>query len=235
MQESFNRIVNSLSKPSRAVYICHMTALKALISQGESQHLEFKFELNSARRISETLSAFANTSGGTLLIGVKDNGAIAGVRLEEELYVLEAAAEMYCFPPIQLHFKRNEIEGKVILEARVEESNQKPVLSEFEPDVKRAFVRIGASNRTASPVHLKLWEFKDPQASPPSEYTATEQQILGLFIQKKWLTLNQTCRITKLPRHKVIVCFANFIRWGILLCEPEAAGGFVFTLTEEFN
>ena len=41
---------------------------------------------------SEELVAFANTGGGRLLIGVKDNGKIAGIRSEEELYMIEAAS-----------------------------------------------------------------------------------------------------------------------------------------------
>ena len=61
---------------------------------------DFKFEISDARKIAKTLSAFANTDGGRLLIGVKDNGRIAGVRSEEEKYMIEAAAQLYCIPEI---------------------------------------------------------------------------------------------------------------------------------------
>ena len=66
--------------------------IQKLIEKGESQTLDFKFEVSDSRKIARTFSAFANTDGGTLLIGVKDNGAIAGVRTEEEYYMIEAAA-----------------------------------------------------------------------------------------------------------------------------------------------
>lgn len=52
--------------------------------------------------IARSLSAFANTEGGRLLIGVKDNGKIAGVRSDEEIYMIEAAATMYCKPKVEL-------------------------------------------------------------------------------------------------------------------------------------
>ena len=55
-------------------------------------------------KIARSLSAFANHSGGSLLIGVKDNGAIAGVRNEEDIYVVEQAAELYCRPAQHLEF-----------------------------------------------------------------------------------------------------------------------------------
>ena len=58
-----------------------------LIAEGEHQRQDFKFEISDARKIAKTLSAFANTDGGRLLIGVKDNGKIAGVRSDEEQYM----------------------------------------------------------------------------------------------------------------------------------------------------
>mgnify|MGYP000599236676 CR=1 FL=1 len=61
--------------------------IHALIAEGEHQQQDFKFEISDARKIAKTLSAFANTDGGRLLIGVKDNGKIAGVRSAEEKYM----------------------------------------------------------------------------------------------------------------------------------------------------
>ena len=61
--------------------------IHALIAEGEHQQQDFKFEISDARKIAKTLSAFANTDGGKLLIGVKDNGKIAGVRSDEEQYI----------------------------------------------------------------------------------------------------------------------------------------------------
>ena len=68
------------------------------IAEGEHQQQDFKFEISDARKIAKSLSAFSNTDGGRLLVGVKDNGKIAGVRSEEEVYMIEAAAKLYCKP-----------------------------------------------------------------------------------------------------------------------------------------
>ena len=51
--------------------------LRDLINQGEHQQQDFKFEISDARKIARSLSAFSNTEGGRLLVGVKDNGKIA--------------------------------------------------------------------------------------------------------------------------------------------------------------
>ena len=75
-----------------------------LIEEGEHQQQDFKFEISDARKIAKSLSAFSNTDGGRLLIGVKDNGKIAGVRSEEEIYMIEAAAKLYCQPQVNCRF-----------------------------------------------------------------------------------------------------------------------------------
>ena len=45
--------------------------IKNLISQGEHQQLDFKYEISDSKKIARSLVAFANTDGGKLLIGVK--------------------------------------------------------------------------------------------------------------------------------------------------------------------
>lgn len=70
--------------------------IRKLVAEGEHIHQDFKFAISDIRKIAKSLSAFANTEGGRLLVGVKDNGKIAGVRSEEEIYMVEAAASVYC-------------------------------------------------------------------------------------------------------------------------------------------
>ena len=48
-----------------------------LIQSGEGIHLEFKESLD--KTFIEEVCAFANSSGGKILIGVKDDGTIKGV------------------------------------------------------------------------------------------------------------------------------------------------------------
>jgi predicted HTH transcriptional regulator len=52
--------------------------LHKIISEGEHQTQDFKYAINDSKKIARSLAAFANTDGGRLLLGVKDNGKIAG-------------------------------------------------------------------------------------------------------------------------------------------------------------
>ena len=74
--------------------------LRKLIAEGENQHLDFKYCVSDSRKIARTLTAFANTDGGRLLIGVRDNGSIAGIKSDEEIYMVDTAAHLFCRPEI---------------------------------------------------------------------------------------------------------------------------------------
>jgi len=56
--------------------------IDSLIRRGESQSLEFKTSFG--REAIESLCAFANTQGGTVLIGVKDSDNISGIEIGRE-------------------------------------------------------------------------------------------------------------------------------------------------------
>ena len=47
-----------------------------LISAGEHQQQDFKYKITDAMKLARSVSAFANTEGGRLLIGVRDDGVV---------------------------------------------------------------------------------------------------------------------------------------------------------------
>ena len=79
--------------------------LQMLIEQGEHQQQDFKYKVEDAPKLARSVSAFANTDGGRLLIGVRDDGFIHGVRSEEETFMMHAAAFKYCTPPPVIQFE----------------------------------------------------------------------------------------------------------------------------------
>lgn len=44
-----------------------------LIKKGESEEIEFKKSLAERKEILETISAFANSKGGTIFVGIEEN------------------------------------------------------------------------------------------------------------------------------------------------------------------
>ncbi|MHB1949739.1 MAG: ATP-binding protein [Gammaproteobacteria bacterium] len=70
-EAGMNRILIMVSKIS-------LDDIEALVKQGESINLEFKTSTSKLYNVFETLCAFLNGNGGTILIGVKNNGDIVG-------------------------------------------------------------------------------------------------------------------------------------------------------------
>lgn len=189
--------------------------IQQLISEGEHVHQDFKFAISDARKIAKSLSAFANTEGGRLLVGVKDNGKIAGIRSEEEIYMIEAAATMYCRPPVVTENRVFRVEGKDVLEVQVRECADKPVRAVDEEGKAWAYVRIADENILASPVHLHIWNHEKKKEVVVT-YTDREKRVLEVLGSQGMLTLSKCSRLMHLPRPEVCRLLADFIRFGLV-------------------
>jgi predicted HTH transcriptional regulator len=183
-----------------------------LIQEGEHQQQDFKYRVADACKLAKSVSAFANTYGGRLLIGVRDDGHLSGVRSEEEIFMMHQAAYKYCKPEASIKFDTYHIDGRTIVVATVPPSDKRPVCALDEEGKLRAYIRIADENIVASPVHLALWrEAQKPKGSVMT-YDTTVRQLLDAMQGRR--TLNQIVRLSRLPRPKVIILLARLIRFG---------------------
>lgn len=121
------------------------TQLVDLIERGESKTLEFKEKLNRERpkEFLETIVAFANSQGGTILLGVDNNCRIVGFKEDVEETILNWIAE-FCDPPIDVRIKQgSQIQEKEIVLIEVDEGNNKP----FNLKDSGIYLRKGPSDR----------------------------------------------------------------------------------------
>lgn len=187
-----------------------------LIAQGEHVSQDFKYEISDARKIARSVSAFANTEGGRLLVGVKDNGKIAGVRSEEEIYMIEAAARVYCSPEVAIECRIYKIEGKDVLEAVIPQCGAKPVCAIDEQNRRRAYVRIADENILATPVHLDIWRRTNSSGDTMITYDDSVRSLLAIIDSHPLISLNRCCRLSGMPRRKVCALIADFIRFSLV-------------------
>ena len=131
--------------------------IEKLIEEGEGLHLDFKFEISDAAKIARSLVAFANTDGGKLLIGVKDNGIIKGVKSEEEYYMIDNAATRFCKPVVNFSSKEWNIRGKKVLEISIPASSKQPHRAPDKDGHYKAFYRYKDENLLATGVQMKVW------------------------------------------------------------------------------
>ena len=81
-------------------------SLKTLVSAGESATLEFKRSTGELRQAFQTLCAFANGSGGKVVIGVRPDGHIVGQQVSEQTLHDIAAAREGFEPPVEVGVER---------------------------------------------------------------------------------------------------------------------------------
>lgn len=203
--------------------------IKQLIAEGENQHLDFKFEISDSRKIARTLVAFSNTEGGRLLIGVKDNGRIAGVRSEEEFYMVQAAADLYCKPVISFESRRHSIDGKTILEIIIPKGNDTPYLAHSDDNKWLAYIRIRDENILATSVHMKVWSNKTHDRGVLIAYSDKVKNLMDYLEVNQYISVSRFCRIAFLPKSAAEKIIADMIYFGLI--EPFYADQrFVFRL-----
>ena len=191
--------------------------LLSMIREGEHQQQDFKYRVADACKLAKSVSAFANTDGGRLLIGVSDDAHLSGVRSEEEIYMMHQAAYKYCKPESSIKFDTYHVDGRNIVVATVPPSIKRPVCALDEENRLQAYIRINDENIVASPVHLALWrESQKPQGAMIT-YNDDIRRLLDAI--QSPMTLNQIVRMARLPRHKVITLMARLIRFGTLRWE----------------
>jgi len=120
-----------------------MIKLKDLLKEGESETVEFKPSLSQMDKITEGISAFSNTKGGTVVIGVSDKGEVLGVdigknTIESLANNIKQNSDPMAYPSIRV--EKSDKKQVVIIDVR--EGKQKPVLA-----FGRAYRRVGKSNQ----------------------------------------------------------------------------------------
>ncbi len=187
-----------------------------MIEEGEHQQLDFKFAISDSKKIARSLAAFANTDGGKLLIGVKDNGSIAGAIADEEFYMVQAAAEMYCKPPVKYSYKSWNIKGKIVLEIDVKPSVKKPHKAVHENGKWLTYIRVKDENIVANNVLLEVWRRQKSKQATVIKYTEVEKKLLEVLEKKKKIKINDFCREAVIPQKKAEKILVDMILTGII-------------------
>ena len=187
------------------------TYLNNLIAGGEGLHLDFKYEISDSKKIARTLSAFANTEGGRLLIGVKDNGKISGIRSDEEYYMLESAAQLHCKPEVSFTVKQWTANGKTILEGRIEKSNSPPHYARAENGRWMAYFRVGDENILANEIMIKVWRRSSNPAGTLIRYTDKEKILFDYLNVNETITLSTFQRIARITYRTAVKIMVNLL------------------------
>jgi predicted HTH transcriptional regulator len=193
--------------------------IKDLIKAGESQQLDFKFEISDARKIARTFSAFANTRGGKLLIGVKDNGKINGIRSEEEAYMAESAAHLFCKPAVSYHLKKWIVEGRCVLEIEIHASSQRPHYAKNESGQWVAYVRVADQNFQANRILVHFWKNEHKMKGVWLRYGREEKILMDYLVENGKITLSGFGKIARASRLQAERVLTNLMLMHVIEIE----------------
>jgi ATP-dependent DNA helicase RecG len=118
-----------------------MANLQKIILQCESEILEFKRSTGEWREIIETISAFSNTKGGRIVIGVFDSGKLLGTEIgKDTIERLANQISQNTDPKVHPRITTDKINSKSLIVIEVKESSDHLVLA-----FGRPYKRVGTS------------------------------------------------------------------------------------------
>lgn len=186
-----------------------MKELRKLIYQGEGEQLDFKQKITDSYKIAKTISSFANTRGGKILVGVRDDKAITGVDPEEEKYMLETATQIYCDPPVPLQFKEveDEEEDITVLMVTIAESQEKPHYVRDKNEQRHVYIRQRDKSIPAGKTMIDLMRKGELTESPKlntNYLDRHERKLLSFLEQNERITLKQFMQIVNISRRRAL-------------------------------
>jgi predicted HTH transcriptional regulator len=196
-------------------------------------NLDFKYCISDPHKIARTLSAFSNSEGGKLLIGVRDNGSLAGVRSDEEYYMIDSAATMYYYPEVKIMTSNHTVNGKNILEVDVPRSAKIPVKSKDEEGRWKAYFRQGDQNFMADRVILQVWRRKGSNRGLLLRFDEKENLLLNHLRGGDQITVADFRKMAGINSKTAEKILSDFILCGIIVCAASEKGLF-YRLSEEF-
>ena len=162
------------------------------------------------------MCSFANTKGGTLLIGVRDNGSIAGIKSEDEIYMLDLAAKFYCKPSLDIRITLWNIGQKEIVECTIPIGSQQPYFAKGEDEKWWAYVRVNDKSLLASKVVLDVMKRTQSDKNTFIKYSSKEKAILNYLQKNERITLQEFRKMVNISKQRASRILVNLISAGII-------------------
>lgn len=133
--------------------------------KGESKNVEFKRELpQKSERYVKSVIAFANTSGGKIVIGIDDeNQEIIGVNEKEVFRLMDRIANAVsdsCEPQIMPDITFHTIEGKCVVIVEIYPGASRPYFLKSVGKADGTYIRMAGTSRPADSIKIKELEME---------------------------------------------------------------------------
>ncbi len=206
--------------------------LRKLVWQGEGQKLEFKRKAIYPFKILKEIVAMANAQGGVLLIGVSDEGTIAGLKHpEDDEYVMKEYIQKYCRPAVQYDFETISVTAdKSVLLFRIHESEQKPIfrLYDLKKKIGKAYLRVEDKSLQASKEVRKILKFEGLEHSPYAgfSYGENERKLVQYLERYQTITIDTFSKIAEISHQEASELLIRLTLCNLIELKPQEHGDF---------
>lgn len=208
-------------------------SLLETVGRGEGLSIEFKRLVHSPAKIARSISAFANTSGGHILIGVDDDRRIVGISSEKEtLEVIDDALRCHIEPDPALDVHVEEYKRRMVLVVSIPESEDKPHFHVEETLCRRTgiraverrvFIRDGSHNRAASDDRIAL--FQSRKEPLKLSFTDREHRLLRYLADHERITAPEFAEHAGIPVEEARRILVSLVRTGTVRLTTESGAG----------
>ena len=179
------------------------------IKNGESKILELKEKLPDNKSIAKTVIAFANTGGGKIIVGINDKLKITGVDANSVYALKDKIISVIfdsCAPNILPEIYTINVNGKLLLVIEIFRGNLMPYFLKSEGVADGVYIRVGATNRKASPQIIEELQRYKRYASFDEEinYDITVGELDMIPLKAKFAKVGKTLNDEKLRNLKLI-------------------------------
>lgn len=175
--------------------------LRNLVSMGEGYTLEFKRKAAFPEKVVREMIAFANSSGGILLVGIGDDRTIPGLKHpEDDAHVIREALKR-CRPSLPVKETFIPIGGnRSVIQYEIFESVRKPHYFLFEDQTKESYVRVADKSIRASREVREIARRSQRKKDIRFHYGEYERMLMQYLDQHNTITLKQFTEVSGLKR-----------------------------------
>lgn len=201
-------------------------ALRDLVRQGEGRYLEFKLKTTHPEKIIREVVAFANTDGGTLLIGIADDKTVQGLKYaDEDEYLLVRALNKFCFPPISYSIERIPLPNeRDVLMLRIPRSPTRPhyIIPDLnDPENKKAYIRVADKSVQASKEVREILKGERAERNVRFTYGDKERALMHHLDQHKTITVDLFASLAGIPRKIASRTLVLLVLANVLEVHPD--------------
>jgi hypothetical protein len=198
--------------------------LKKLVSQGESSRLEFKRKASYPDKIIREMIAFANAHGGTLLVGISDDGELAGLKHPEgDSHVIQQSLRK-CEPRLSVTESFIPIgNSRYVIQYHIAESSNKPHYF-IGGEKKEAYIRVNDQSIRASKEVREISRRSQKNKDIRFHYGEHEKFLMQYLDLNQAITLKEFVEVRGLKRFYASKKLVLLVLANVLQITPHEKG-----------